>query len=188
MQLVSFERAAEQLARGDIGVLPTDTVYGVVAALRYPAAVTRLFRVKPRDGKPGTVIAASIEDLVPYGVARSDLQIVSRYWPGPISVVVNHQADEISQGKETIAVRIPEGEALQGLLRVTGPLMTSSANMPGEPTAESIDAAIDYFGDTVDFYVDGGSMAQRQPSTIVQVIDDELVVLRQGSVIIKEQI
>lgn len=186
MHTVSFEKAAEHLDRGGVGILPTDTVYGVVAALRHPHSVSRMFQVKPRDGKSGTIIAASIDDLVPYGVALEDLSALSAYWPGPISLVVAHQADEISQGRDTIAVRIPAGSALQQLLQVTGPLMTSSANMPGEPTANTIQEAFGYFRDTVDFYVDGGDLSDRKPSTIVQIESGKLSILRQGSVEIKE--
>lgn len=186
MQTISFEHAAQLLSDGQVGILPTDTVYGIVAPVRHPAAVTRLFQVKPRDGKPGTIIAASVDDLIPLGIARDDLAAVAGYWPGAISIVVAHQADTISQGLDTIAVRIPAGTALQQLLATTGPLMTSSANMPGEPTAQTIQEAIQYFGATVDFYVDGGDLSDRLSSTIVRPINTKLHILRPGSVQIKE--
>jgi L-threonylcarbamoyladenylate synthase len=86
----------------------------------------------------------------------------------------------------SLAVRIPADKPLQKLLHQTGPLLTSSANHPGQPPANDIKAAEKYFGDEVDFYVDGGDLAGREPSTIIRIVDDAIEVLRQGAVKIEE--
>jgi tRNA A37 threonylcarbamoyladenosine synthetase subunit TsaC/SUA5/YrdC len=89
-------------------------------------------------------------------------------------------------GKQSLAVRIPKSPALRYFLEQTGALMTTSANQPGEPVAETLVEAQAYFGDNVDFYVDGGPLRGRPPSTIVRVVDDAIEIIRQGAVKINE--
>jgi L-threonylcarbamoyladenylate synthase len=177
------------LKPGTIGVIPTDTVYGVVARAADAVAVKRLYDVKQREGKPGTVIAANIDQLVELGLKRRYLRAVEQYWPGPLSVIIPC-GDELSylhEGVRSLAVRIPKDDALLALLDQTGPLLTSSANMPRKPPALTTREAKDYFGDSVDFYEDGGDLSGREPSTIIRMIDDAIEVIRQGTVKIDQQ-
>lgn len=170
---------------GAIGIIPTDTVYGVVAPAADEQAVVRLYALKHREGKPGTIIAANIEQLEQLGLKHRYLKAVEQYWPGALSVVipcVNPSLAYLHQGKASLAVRIPSNAPLQALLVQTGPLLTSSANHPGQPTSTTIEQAQTYFGREVDFYVDGGDLSANQPSTIIRIIDDEIEVLRQGAV------
>ena len=83
-------------------------------------------------------------------------------------------------------MRIPDNTDIQALLKQTGPLLTSSANHPGEPTSTNVDQAKKYFDNEVDFYVDGGDLSANQPSTIIRIVDDAVEVLRQGAVHVKE--
>lgn len=181
-----FDDAAAKLARtGAIGVIPTDTVYGVVARAADQAATERLYRLKSRDNKPGTLIAASIDQLEELGIKRRYLKAVEQFWPGAVSVVIPVSDPKLAylhQGKLSLAVRLPDQPDLQRLLAATGPLLTSSANQPGQPPAETVAAAKEYFGDKVDFYVDGGDLSGRQPSTVIRVLDDAIDVLRPGAV------
>ena len=89
-------------------------------------------------------------------------------------------------GKVSLAVRIPADSRIRELLSKTGPLLTTSANQPGEPTATNIAEAQAYFGDGVDFYADGGTIADHVPSTVIRIIDDAIEVLREGAVKIDE--
>jgi L-threonylcarbamoyladenylate synthase len=170
-----------------VGVIPTDTVYGVVARASDHAAVERLYKLKQRETKPGTVIAATIEQLEELGLKHRYVTAVAQFWPGPVSVIIpcGPELAYIHRGKNGIAVRIPEDEALLALIKSTGPLLTSSANITGQPTAELITQAKAYFADNVDFYVDGGDLSKRQPSTIIRIIDDSIEIVRQGSKLIE---
>lgn len=182
--LVSLLDAASLLRSGKVGIIPTDTVYGIVASAHNPDAVARMFEAKPREQKPGTVIGASVEQFVELGLKERYMKPVAHYWPAPLSVVVPctyGTLDYLHMGRGSLAVRVPDDALLREALDISGPLMTSSANAPGEPTATSIAEAIEYFGDQVDFYVDGGELKNRAPSTIVSVEDDAVAVLRQGS-------
>jgi tRNA threonylcarbamoyl adenosine modification protein (Sua5/YciO/YrdC/YwlC family) len=186
---MNIEAAADTLrTQGTIGVIPTDTVYGVVARAHDQAAVTRLYELKRREHKPGTLIAASVDQLVELGFKRRYLQAVERFWPGPVSVVVPcMELAYLHQGVGSLAVRIPNNPELLRLLQSTGPLLTSSANQPGEPPANTAAEARAYFDDGVDFYEDGGGLSGAQPSTVIRVVDDAIEVLRQGAVHIDEQ-
>lgn len=173
---------------GAIAVIPTDTVYGVVARAQDKSAVQRLYELKHRHQKPGTLIAASIEQLVDLGIPRRYLTAVEQFWPGPVSVIVpsTPELGYLDMGKMSLAIRIPDNQQLLTLLQQTGPLLTSSANQPGEPTANSIQEAQAYFGEAVDYYQDGGDLADHKPSTVVRIIDDAVEVLREGAVKIDE--
>ena len=174
---------------GAVGVLPSDTVYGVMCKASDQSAVQRLYKLKHRENKPGTIIVASIEQLVELGLKKRYLTAVSQYWPGAVSVVVptdNPNLTYLDQQKGSLAVRVVADPALKTLLQKTGPLLTSSANHPGQPPANTIAEAQDYFGETVDLYVDGGDCTGRQSSTVIRIVDDTVEVLRQGAVTIGE--
>jgi len=184
----SFADAAEKLQSGGVGVIPTDTVYGLVASAYDQRAVKRLYDLKGREGQPGTIIAASIDDLAKLGIKARYLKAVADYWPGAISIVIpaaDPSLEYLHEGVGSLAVRLPADEQLVKLLEQTGPLLTSSANHPGETVATTIQESRKYFGDSIDFYVDGGDLSGREPSTIIRVVDDAIEVLRQGAVTIE---
>lgn len=177
------------LKQGAVGVLPTDTVYGLACLASHERAVARLYSLKSRDNKPGTVIASSIDQLVELGIPRRYLTAVEHFWPNPISIVVASTPDMayLDQGKMSLAMRIPSEPLINVFLKSTGPLLTSSANLPGKPPANTIYEAKAFFGDRVDFYVDGGDLSSREPSTIIRIIDDAVEVIRVGAVKINEK-
>ncbi|MBN9398114.1 hypothetical protein BGO18_01960 [Candidatus Saccharibacteria bacterium 47-87] len=167
---------------GAVAVIPTDTVYGVVARAADPEAVAKLYALKNRHAKPGTLIAASIDQLVALGFKRRYVTAVEQFWPGAVSVIIPcAHLEYLHQGVGSLAVRIPDDPWLIELLSQTGPLQTSSANQPGEPPATTVQEAKDYFGDEVAWYEDGG-VVDRPSSTVIQVIDDAIEVVRQGAV------
>jgi L-threonylcarbamoyladenylate synthase len=169
--------------RGEVGILPTDTLYGVVCKAINEEAAKRLYELKDREKKPGTVVAADIDQLIELGFKARYLKAVEHYWPGPISVVIpTYELAYLHQGVGSVVVRISADTKLNALLNQTGPLLTSSANLPGKIPASTIQEAKEYFNDTIDFYVDGGDLSARQPSTIIRVVDDVVDVLREGSV------
>lgn len=171
------------LYNGGVGVLPTDTVYGLVCRALHLEAVARLYALKHREKKPGTILVANTEQVAALGITQEDIQTAERFWPG-ISVILpaNEKSMHLHQGLGTLAVRLIEPGDLADVIKKTGPLLSSSANMPGEPPASTIAEAQAYFGDTVDFYVDGGDLSDRQSSTLIRVKEGVVEVLRQGSV------
>ncbi len=168
--------------QGAVGILLTDTVYGLVANSRNPSAVRRLYALKNRERKPGTSIAANVEQLRELGLRSDMLDTVRHLWPGPVSVVIEHDMDYVHQGLGDSPFRVVDQPELVTFLEKTGPLTTSSANAPGQPPAQNLAEAQAYFGDKVDFYVDGGDQPERPSSTIIKVTDEGILVIRQGAV------
>lgn len=174
-------------ASSAVVVVPTDTIYGLAARAADKTAVDRLYALKNREQKPGTVIAADIDQLVSLGIPRRYLVPLASYWPNPISIVVPTAPglEYLDLGKFSLAVRIPANKTVHDLLLKTGPLLTSSANHPGEAPAETVAQAQEYFGDQVDVYVDGGTISG-EASTVIRVVDDAVEVLREGAIKVSE--
>jgi L-threonylcarbamoyladenylate synthase len=173
---------------GNIAVIPTDTVYGVVARAADPKAVENLYTLKHREHKPGTLVAASIEQLVELGIERRELEGAEVFWPGAVSVITNcgENLSYIHQGIGSLAIRVPNDPRLLELLRQTGPLLTSSANQPGEPPATTVAEAQHYFGEQVQWYEDGG-VVNRAPSTVIRMIEGKIEVVRAGAVAVVDE-
>lgn len=182
------DEAIAILLQGGVGVLPTDTVYGLVAQAANQQAVTRLYDLKRREHKPGTVIAASVDQLVELGVPRRYLTAVEHLWPNSLSIEIplGQRLPYLHQETGRQAYRVVADAKVRAILQQAGPLLTSSANQPGEPGSTTVHQAYDYFGDSVDFYVDAGDLSGRAPSTIIRVVDDAIEVIRQGAVQISD--
>jgi len=181
-QLVTLAEAIRLLQAGKVGVMPTDTVYGLVAQATDVAAVTQLYELKNRERKPGTIIAASVDQLLSLEVPANSIDAVKQWWPNPVSFILPLPHAYIHQGLGDVAMRVVADASIRSLLEKTGPLLTSSANLPGQPESKNISQAWQYFGNKVDFYVDGGDISDRLPSTIAKPTPNGLTILRQGSV------
>lgn len=167
---------------GAVGVIPTDTVYGLVCAANNSTSVERLYSLKSREQKPGTIIAANVDQILGLGITPTYLTMVDKFWPGPVSVETPHSITYLHQGTGRQAIRIPDDDRLRAFLEKTGPLQTTSANHPGEPHANTVQEAQQYFNGRVDFYVDGGDTTGSEPSTIIRITADGVVdVIRQGA-------
>jgi L-threonylcarbamoyladenylate synthase len=184
MNVIStIEEAIASLLAGGVGVMPTDTVYGLVARAADKAAVKRFYALKHREHKPGTVVAVSVAQLVELGLPERYLDRVKHLWPNPLSVEIplGGNLAYLHQDTGRQAYRVVADERLRPVLAQTGPLVTTSANQPGKSGATNLGEARDYFGDRVDFYVDGGDLSGRAPSTIIRVSDGGIEVIREGA-------
>jgi L-threonylcarbamoyladenylate synthase len=179
--------AAQKINEGLIGVIPTDTVYGLVAPAFNEIAVARVYEVKGRDeGKPFIILISTISEMDKFGalVDANVEDFLMNNWPGALSVIVpvhNPDFEYLHRGTDSLAFRQPQDEKLQALLRETGPIVAPSANPQGEKPASNIDEAKRYFKDKVDFYVDGGTL-ESEPSTIVDARSGKIVLVREGKV------
>ena len=159
---------------GSIGVLLTDTLYGLVAKADNQAAVERVYVAKNRDTtKPPIVLIANVEQMftsLPNGIDNT----IGGLWPGPNSVIVPGQGapEWLVRGSQGVAYRVPDNPRLVRLLEQTGPLIAPSANPEGQPPARTVGEAQGYFGDSVDFYVDGGVAFSDKPSSLFSMTGD----------------
>lgn len=187
------ESIVSALVLGKIGVIPTDTIYGIVGRAEMPDVVEKIYNIRKRnEGKPCIVLIHSVLDLKKFNIEISpEIEKFvedNNIWPGKVSIVFSshdYGFDYLSRGTETIAFRIPDSRELLDLLQKTGPLVAPSANMEGEPPAKNIEMAKNYFKDLVDFYVDDGEL-DSLPSTLIKFENNKPVVLREGVVLIKE--
>jgi L-threonylcarbamoyladenylate synthase len=168
-----------------VGILPTDTLYGIAASSHSKIAVDRLIDIKGMSSeRKGFVnLISKVEDLTELGVVltRAQENILNKAWPGPFSVVleVDQKHKEILRFKEH-PFRIPDNKELVDFISKTGPIITSSANLTGESNAKTIDIAKSYFGDKVDFYINGDELSG-DPSTIIKIEKDSVEVIRSGA-------
>ena len=179
--------AAGAVRRGDLVVIPTDTVYGIAADAFNHQAVQRLLDAKGRGRDmppPVLVSAATTLDALAEGVPPWARTLVETFWPGPLTIVCHQQASlvwDLGETRGTVAVRMPDDEVALAVLERTGPLAVSSANLTGRPAATDADAAEEMLADAVAVIVDGGASPGGEASTIVDVTVPEGRVLRLGA-------
>lgn len=183
-----LEQAASALRRGELVVLPTDTVYGLGADAFTPDAVARLLDVKGRGrDMPVPVLVGSPRTLdgIVVGLGQLGRNLVDAFWPGALTVVCRHQptlAWDLGDTRGTVAVRMPLHPVAIELLRAFGPMAVSSANRSGSPPATSVDEAVEALGEDVSVYLDGGPSGDSLPSSIVDLTGATPVLLREGAV------
>ncbi len=180
--------AALAVQRGQLVVLPTDTVYGVGADAFTPAAVRRLLAAKGRGREmppPVLISAATTLDALAVGVPSYARALVEELWPGPLTLVCRQQPSlvwDLGDTRGTVAVRMPDHDVALELLGRTGPMAVSSANRSGLPAATDADAAEEMLGGAVEVLLDAGKSPGAEASTIVDVTGDTGRVLRLGAV------
>ncbi len=172
---------------GGVGILPTDTLYGLVCRAQDKKAVERLYKIRKRNPKkPCIILISKISDLKLFGIKLKDSEkkFLEKYWPGEVSVVLECKEKKfqyLHRGTKTLAFRLPKKESLRKIISKTGPFLAPSANPEGMIPALTITEAKKYFGDEVDFYVNVGKL-NKKASTLVKIKDGEVEVLRQGKV------
>ena len=180
--------AALAVQRGQLVVLPTDTVYGIGADAFDAESVRRLLAAKGRGREmppPVLVSSPTTLDALAVGVPSYARALVTELWPGPLTLVCRQQPSlqwDLGDTRGTVAVRMPDHEVALELLSRTGPLAVSSANRTGLPAATDADEAQDMLGTSVAVILDAGPTPGSQPSTIVDVTGPVGRVLRLGAI------
>lgn len=163
---------AQCLKAGEVGILRTDTLYGLVCVATNQQAVERIFALKSRDERKSPIVLVSNSTQLFDTPSASEVAVLNQVWPGKTSVIVHSNTAPawIERGNNSVAYRLPDSEQLQQLINITGPLIAPSANPQGEQPARSAQEAIKYFGENVDFYVDSGKVADMQPSALIRIL------------------
>jgi L-threonylcarbamoyladenylate synthase len=180
--------AAEVLCAGGVAVVPTDTVYGLAVRPDDADAVAAIYRAKGRpEGMHLPVLAASVAQVRALGVTFTPGAdaLARRWWPGPLTLAfgfeMGHDRPAWLDGREEVAVRIPDHDFLRALLELTGALVVTSANPHGAPTPRTAKDATAGLGTPVDLVVDGGTLRD-VPSTLVNVHAVPHSVEREGAI------
>lgn len=198
----AIHRTVQALAEGKLVAVPTETVYGLACSALNERAVARLAVLKQRSPEfPFALAIKSAEDARDYVPCLSPLaaRLTRRCWPGPVTLVLDssHPDSLLGQLPEsvreavvpngTVGLRVPAHDALLAILRLTaGPLVLTSANLPGEPDAVSAADVARMIGDDIDLILDDGQSKFGQPSSVVRVGESKLDLVRAG--VINEQV
>jgi L-threonylcarbamoyladenylate synthase len=184
----ALETAARVVSAGQLVGLPTDTVYGIGCNAFDPSAVTALLAAKGRGrDMPVPVLIGSwdtIHGLVAY-VPPLTRSLIEAFWPGGLTLVVEHARSlswDLGDARGTVAIRMPLHPVALELLARVGPMAVSSANVSGQPPAQTAAEAQEQLGEKVEVYLDGGPAVIGQASTIVDVTSEVPRILRAGAV------
>jgi L-threonylcarbamoyladenylate synthase len=182
------EQAAQIVAAGGVIAFRTDTFYGLGANPFKATGVQRVAELKNRDGKPILVVISDRAEVERFLVNESSIftRSADAFWPGPLTLVgpaVDSLSRELTAGTGTIGLRLPAEQDLRALIRLCGGALTAtSANISGQPPANSAQEVFSYFGYSVDLIIDGGEVEATQPSTVLDVTQAVPVLIREGAI------
>nr|WP_125774808.1 L-threonylcarbamoyladenylate synthase [Antribacter gilvus] len=184
----AVDEAVNAISRGGLVVLPTDTVYGIGADAFDAQAVSALLAAKGRGRQmPPPVLVPDVRTLdgLATDVPDDARKLVEAFWPGGFTIILRSQPSlqwDLGETHGTVALRMPDHEAALAVLRRTGPLAVSSANLSGRPAATDVADAVEQLGESVAVYLDGGRAPGGVASTIVDATGRELRMVREGAV------
>ena len=188
----AIEQALRILRAGGLAAFPTDTVYGVGALAFDGPAAESIYAAKDRPvEKAIPILIADADDLDKVAVDIPPMAriLAARFWPGPLTLVVPKQPTlpEAVSATATVAVRIPDHPVARALLRAAGPMAVTSANLSGQPSPVDAGEVMRQLNGRIPLVLDGGATPGGVPSTLVDCLGAEPVLLREGP-LTKEQI
>lgn len=178
---------AKEVKEGSVVVMPSDTIYGIFTSAFKSESVEKIYDLRKRNkDKAFIILIPDILSLKDFNVELNNQQetFLESIWPGAVSVVLEFQDQRLSylhRGLNSLAFRVPDNQFLINFLEVSGPLVAPSANIEGEKPSETITDAQGYFGEDIDFYIDGGRI-KSEPSTVIRLEGDNIKILREGAV------
>lgn len=181
----NIEPALTILKQGGLVAFPTDTVYGVGALAFDNAAIESIYIAKDRPiEKAIPILIGDLSDLDQVGINIPDmaLQLAARFWPGPLTCIIpkKQTLPPAVSATETVAVRIPDHPAALALLRATGPMAVTSANISGQPSPTTAQEVFQQLQGRIPLILDGGTTPGGIPSTLVDCTGKSPVILREG--------
>lgn len=184
----NLTRVADVVARGGVIAFRTDTFYGLGADPFNANAVQKVKDLKGREeNKPILVLISDVEQLGRLIERRSPAfnELAKHFWPGALTIIGvanGHLPTELTAGTKSVGVRMPDDERVRSFVRVCGGALTAtSANPSHQPPARTAEEAAQYFGDSVELIVNGGTTQTDQPSTVVDASGDEVRLIREGA-------
>jgi L-threonylcarbamoyladenylate synthase len=183
--------AFEILKSGGLVAFPTDTVYGIGALAFDGRTVESIYAAKDRPiEKAIPVLIAEIMDMekVAREISTSTRRLASRFWPGPLTCVVPKKLTlpTAVSTTDTVGVRIPDHAVTRVLLRLTGPMAVTSANISGQPSPSTAEEVYDQLNGRIPLIIDGGRTPGGVPSTVVDCSSSEMKILREGPITLQQ--
>jgi len=184
-------RALAVLRAGGLVAFPTDTVYGVGAHAFDGKAIESIYAAKDRPvEKAIPILISDMDELEKVGIdiPTAALRLASRFWPGPLTILVPKRLDlpESVSATSSVGVRVPDHEIARALLRAAGPMAVTSANISGGPSPVRAEEVFEQLGGRIPLIIDGGRTPGGVPSTLVDCTTPELTILREGPIRMQE--
>jgi len=178
---------AKCVVNGGIVIFPTETVYGIGVNAFNKDAVKKLYEIKKRPlNKPISLLVSDFEMIkrITKNITDLELKLMERYFPGPFTIVLEKKdiiPNIVTSGGNTVGIRMPEEKIARELIRLSGvPIATPSANISGKKSGTNYESIIKDFHEKIDYFIDTGESKIGLASTIVKVIDEKPIVLREG--------
>jgi L-threonylcarbamoyladenylate synthase len=183
--------AAEDISEGKLIVYPTETVYGVGADIYNQVAVKNLYLAKKRPFDMALSVAVGDKKMMEQVAILDDNaeKLIKAFLPGPLTLIMPKQPDVpdlLTAMSQRVGIRIPDHPIAQEIIKRTGPIVATSANLHSSPDATTVAEAIEDFGDSISTYIDAGRSPTGKPSTIVWLVDGEIEIVRQGAITIDQ--
>lgn len=182
-----IREAVEMLRQGGISAYPTETFYGLGVDVTNEQAIKRLFDIKRRDyGNPVAVVVADREMLasIVQEIPQKAEVLMDVFWPGPLTILFRTNSRisrQLTTNTGKIGIRVSSHPVATALTRELGrPLTTTSANLSGFPPSLTLRHLKNYFKDKIDLIVDSGDLGPSRGSTVVDVTEEKLAVIREG--------
>ena len=189
-----LEEVAEIIRNGGVVIFPTETVYGIGGNALNTETIKKIYEVKKRpSSKPLSILVKDKDEIGKYAQITSEIEkkIIDNFMPGPITLVLKKKENIIPEivtaGNDTIGVRIPNNNIIAQVLKSCSlPIAAPSANISGQPSSTKLEDVIDDFNGKVDAMIDGGECTEKVSSTVVQVVDGKVRILREGVITIED--
>jgi L-threonylcarbamoyladenylate synthase len=188
---VALPHAVDILQNGGLVAFPTDTVYGLAALPSRGEFIECLYTVKGRESSRAiAILISSAEQLSEVSISPNDTarKLANRFWPGPLTLIVPRHPNlpDVLSPNPTIGVRVPDHELALQLLRLTGPLGVTSANLSGHENTTTAQEVLQQLDGRIHLLIDGGKSPGSVPSTVVDCSTEEPIILRSGPIDLDE--
>lgn len=188
---MDVEKIVKEIKKGNLVIIPTDTVYGISADMNNEKAIEKVFGAKQRDkNKPLILLASNLEMLKKYvkKISLLEEKIIKKYMPGRLTMLFlknEKVSDLVSAGSSFVGIRIPDDPNLIKIINKVGnPIISTSANISGENTITNVKDIDEKLLKYVSYVEDAG-IIESFPSTVIKVEDDEITILRKGDIALK---
>lgn len=181
---------ANDLKNDNIGIFPTDTVYGIGCNCLNINSIMNIYKIKKRNlNKPINILISNLNMLknLVKEINPIEQKLIDNFWPGDLTIIFNKSKivpDILTSGLNTVGIRMPNNKICLDLIDKSGiPLATSSANISNEPPTTCINENLkNNFYNNVSFIIDGGKIKNGLPSTIVRVENNKIKIIREGTI------
>lgn len=176
------------IRQGNLAIIPTDTVYGIIADATNEFAIKKVFEAKKRENKPLIIYVNNIKMLKKYvkNITKLHYKLIDKYWPGSLTILFeknNLISDTITCNNKYIGIRIPDNKFILNILKmINRPLITTSANLSGERTINRVEDLNDTLKHKITYIFDAGFI-DNLPSTVVLPVGNKIKILRSGELL-----